>query len=120
VGFTDRINDTLRGAKTALESAEMRQRLAEAELARERSLAQLGREVCAAYAGADDADVDTRFAEAWRQAEAASGAVAELTSQVEALAAERAIGPGTKYCGSCGTQMSESAAFCPSCGKPTA
>jgi hypothetical protein len=120
MGFTDRINDTLKGAKTALESADVRQRLAEAEMARDRSLATLGWVVCTAYSESEPADVDPRFLDAWRQAEAASVAVADLTAQFASLSSDRAIGTGTKFCGSCGAQMSDTAAFCPSCGAPAA
>jgi rubrerythrin len=120
MGFSDRINDTLRGAKTALEVAEVRQRLVESELERDRLLAALGAAVYTAYTEAGQGEIDPRFAHACQEVEAATDAVTDLRSQVGAIMASRAVGPAARFCRSCGAQMNETGAFCPSCGAPSA
>ena len=50
MGFTDRMNEGFRGAKTAMESSEVRQRLLEAQIAQEQAFTRLGVAVHTAFA----------------------------------------------------------------------
>lgn len=119
MGFTDRMNETMRGARTAMQTSEVRQRLLEAQVAQEQAFARLGVAVHAAYANDGPDAMDPRFAQAYEQADASARTVAALQSQLDSMLAAQ-VAPPMKYCVSCGTQMEGLAAFCPSCGAPAA
>jgi hypothetical protein len=115
MGFADRMNEGLRGAKTVMQTSEVRQRLLEAQLAQDQAFARLGVVVHTAYAR-DGADaVGPKFLYACQQADAAARAVVALQAQLDAILAAQDA-PAMKYCVSCGVQMDGAAAFCPSCG----
>jgi membrane protease subunit (stomatin/prohibitin family) len=117
MGFADRMNEGLRGARISMGAAEVRQRLLEAQIAQEQAFTGLGVVVHTALAKDDPATVDSRFATAFQIADAAAREVVALQAEFDsALTAQAA--PATKFCVHCGTQMPGDAAFCPSCGTP--
>lgn len=119
MGFTDRMSEGLRGAKTAMESSEVRQRLLEAQIAQEQAFTRLGVVVHTAFAQGGAEAVDPKFLYAYQQADAAARAVVALQAQLDAILAAQAA-PAMKYCVSCGAQMGGDAAFCPACGATAA
>jgi hypothetical protein len=115
MGFADRMSEGLRGAKTAMGTSEVRQRLLEAQIAQEQAFTRLGVVVHTAFAQRGAKAVDPKFLYACEQADAAARAVVALQAQLDAALTAQAA-PPAKYCVSCGAQMGGDAAFCPACG----
>ena len=103
------MNEGLRGARTVLQTSEVRQRLLKAQIAQEQAFTRLGVVVHTAFAQGGAEAVDPKFLYACQQADAAARAVVALQAA-----------PAMKYCVSCGAQMGGDAAFCPACGATAA
>jgi hypothetical protein len=121
MGFADRINDSLRGAKSALVAAEVRQRQLEAEHERDALLRRLGVLAFEASRKGVPLGEDSDVSGLCRQIE-------ELTQRIDALQREidsaktagvvaSPVG-ARRYCPACGAGTEENAAYCGSCGAP--
>ena len=113
------MNEGLRGARTAMETSEVRQRLLEAQISQEQAFTRLGVVVHTAFAQGGETAVDPKFRYACQQADVAARAVVALQAQLDAILVAQAV-PAMKYCVSCGAQMGGDAAFCPACGATAA
>jgi hypothetical protein len=109
------MSEGFRGAKSAVETSEVRQRLLEAQIAQEQAFTRLGVVVHTAFAKGGAKAVDPKFLYACEQADAAARAVVVLQAQLDSFLAAQ-VAPPMKYCVSCGAQMAGDAGFCPACG----
>ena len=113
------MSEGLRGAKTAMETSEVRQRLLEAQISQEQAFTRLGVVVHTAFAQGGEDAVDPKFLYPCEQADAAARAVVALQAQLDSILAAQSA-PAMKYCVACGVQMGGDAAFCPACGATAA
>lgn len=117
MGFTDRINDGLRDARKALSSADLRQRLAEAQSDHGDAVWRLGATVHAVWVSEGPEAVDIRFAEAAAAVDEAAARIADYEAHIAALQTPASASVGSpRFCGSCGAPLTTGASFCSGCG----
>ena len=119
MGFSDRINETLRGAKAALYIAELRQKLVEAEVAQDNALRRLGGAVHSAYFANGAESIDPQFVDACREVDETGETVTDLRRQIDAAsqtAPEQEGDSPARFCSACGARSTTDGPFCPSCG----